>query len=303
MTIRLPCRSLLRKYVRLIPPTCLLLLTCSSRPALQLTSSAEQVGATSIIHTPSLNQRPANLTVTEIARQVTVRVLTEPGSGSGVIIDHQGQTYTVLTCEHVVANNNSGHYTVMTADGINHPARRKSIIYSGNIDLALVQFDSKTPYRVAELGDSSTLSTGKRLYAAGFPSYHFIDENAIEDTRDWGTKAFRLTRGKVSLLSEHSLPGGYRLGYTNEVEQGMSGGPVLNERGQVVGINGRLKYPLQGIDVFTFTDGTKPSVQLFQQMEALSWAIPIATFRQIAGISVKSKSTPHCLAKPGGKIS
>jgi len=33
----------------------------------------------------------------------------------------------------------------------------------------------------------------------------------------------------------------------------MSGGPVLNQNGQVVG--GRLKYPLQGIDAFTFADG------------------------------------------------
>ena len=79
---------------------------------------------------------------------------------------------------------------------------------------------------------------------------------------------------------------GYGLGYTNEIEQGMSGGPVLNESGQVVGINGRLKYPLQGIDGFTFADGTKPSIKLFKQMEALSWAIPISTFRQLTEVSL-----------------
>ena len=92
--------------------------------------------------------------------------------------------------------------------------------------------------------------------------------------------------GEVSLLLERSLSEGYGLGYTNEVEQGMSGGPVLNESGQLVGINGRLKYPLQGIDVFTFVDGTKPSIELFKQMEALSWAIPISTFQQLAEVSL-----------------
>ena len=235
-----------------------------------------------VANAPSLNQQHSQPTVAKIARQVTVRILTEPGFGSGVIIDRQGQTYTVLTCEHVVADSQDDHYAVLTADGMTHPARRKPLTHLGDTDLALMQFKSKTPYRVAELGDSDTLSIGERVYASGFPNYQFLSKNNVEDTRDWGIRAFQFTKGEFSLLLKRSLPEGYRLGYTNEVEQGMSGGPVLNQSGQLIGINGRLKYPLQGIDVFTFADGTKPSVEFFQQMEALSWAIPITTFRQIA---------------------
>jgi len=257
--------------------------TCSSISVSQPTSSAATKGITeSLTHFPNSSQQPNNLPVAEIARQVTVRILTEPAYGSGVVIARHGQTYIVLTCQHVVIDNKSGNYKVLSADGIIHPARRKSLLRLEGVDLGLVEFESKVPYQVAALGNSNTLSVGDRVYAAGFPNYHFINQNAIEDTRNWGTRAFHLTIGKVSLLSERVLPGGYRLGYTNEVELGMSGGPVLNERGQLVGINGRLKYPLQGIDVFTFTDGTKPSEKLFEQMEALSWAIPIATFRQAA---------------------
>lgn len=70
------------------------------------------------------------------------------------------------------------------------------------------------------------------------------------------------------------------MGYTNDIEQGMSGGPVLDQYGRLIGINGRLKYPPQGIIAFMFADGTVPSKKLFQQMEALSWAVPSATFRQ-----------------------
>ncbi|GAA6619784.1 serine protease [Scytonema sp. NUACC26] len=233
-------------------------------------------------NTPSLTYQQNRITVAEIAEQVTVRVLTEPGSGSGVIVERQGQTYTVLTCLHVVANSQDDRYSVLTFDGLTHRARRKSVHSIKNADLALVQFESQKPYRVGILGDSNVLSVGEPVYASGFPNYYFPSKNVVEDTRTWGTRAFRLTKGKVSLLSNRSLSGGYRLGYTNEVEQGMSGGPVLNKRGQIIGINGRLKYPLQGIDVFTFTDGTKPSVKLFQEMEALSWGIPIATFQQEA---------------------
>ena len=224
-----------------------------------------------------------HLLVAKIARQVTVRILTKTADGSGVVIARQGQTYTVLTCQHVAAASKDGQYNVLSVDGRIHPAHRKSILNLEGLDLALVQFNSKVSYQIARLGDSNTLSIGNFVYATGFPNYHFINHDAIEDTHGWGNRAFHLTKGKVSLLTERSLPGGYRLGYTNEVELGMSGGPVLNDSGQVVGINGRLKYPLQGIDVFTFTDGTKPSEELFEQMEALSWAIPITTFRQVAG--------------------
>ena len=36
-----------------------------------------------------------------------------------------------------------------------------------------------------------------------------------------------------------------------------------------------LKYPFQGIEAFTFTDGTIPKEEDYLQMESLSWAIPI----------------------------
>lgn len=217
--------------------------------------------------------------IAAIARQVTVRVLTKTTAGSGAIVYRQGQTYTVLTCDHVVAGSQDGGYTVLTPDGVTHSARRQSMQALAGVDLALVQFDSPTSYRVADLGNSEALTRGDRVYASGFPNYQFLNKSRVEETRNWGTKAFRLTMGEVSLLLKRTLPEGYSLGYTNEVEQGMSGGPVLNQKGELVGINGRLKYPLQGIDVFTFADGTKPSVELFRQMEALSWAIPTATFQ------------------------
>lgn len=281
--------SLNNAKVRLLPVTLaflgllgigsLLWISLSKRP-IRSTSSGDKKSVYTT-NNPVLNRQQNSQMIAEIAKQVTVRIFTESGAGSGVIIAHHGQTYTVITSEHVVADSQTGQYTVLTADGMNHPAQRKFIKYQ-EADLALVQFESKTLYRVAALGNSDVLLTGEQVYASGFPNYRFLSRNDIEDTRSWGTRAFRFTKGEFSLRLQRSLPAGYRLGYTNEVEQGMSGGPVLNESGQVVGINGRLKYPLQGIDVFTFADGTKPSVELFQQMEALSWAIPTATFQQIA---------------------
>lgn len=221
-----------------------------------------------------------NNSVSEIAKRVTVRVLANNGAGSGVIINRQGQTYTVLTCDHVLAERDDNNYTILTSDGRTYPARRLPSPQFGDKDLALVQFISEQSYQVVAMGNSN-VSIGEDVYAAGFPNWHWVNPKAIEDTRNWGTRAFRLTKGNVGMIADRSLPRGYQLGYTNEIENGMSGGPVLDSNGRLIGINGRLKFPPQGIGVYRFADGTMPSPALFQRMEALSWAIPIAAFRQM----------------------
>lgn len=220
-------------------------------------------------------------TVEKIAGEVTVRILTESAPGSGVTIEHQGNTYTVLTCHHVIAESKKGIYRMLMPDGKIYPARLKSTPKLKGLDLALVEFESKNIYQVVKLGESKDLVSDSSVYAAGFPNNHVVNSEQIEDTSNWGVRAFQLTSGKIGLISPQSLPEGYSLGYTNEVASGMSGGPVLNDKGELIGINGRLKYPVQGIDAFVFADGTKPSVEVFQQMEALSWAIPIATYQQV----------------------
>lgn len=232
---------------------------------------------------PKVSQNLAvnNVSVPEVARQVTVRIFSNSSAGSGVIISRQGQVYTVLTCDHVLNEKDNNNYTILTSDGRTYPA--KKLLYSqfGDKDLAIVQFTSPQSYKIAEMGNSDNLAMGETVYAAGFPNWYWINPKAIESTRDWGMRAFRLTRGNVEMISARSLPRGYQLGYTNEVENGMSGGPVLDQNGRLIGINGRLKFPPQGIAVYRFADGTMPTSTAFQRMESLSWAIPISTFRRL----------------------
>ena len=217
----------------------------------------------------------------EIARQVSVRIVANKGAGSGVIIGRRGQVYTVLTCAHVVNEGQGNSYSILAPDGRTYSARLVRSVQFGDRDLALVQFTSQEDYQVVEMGDSDNLSIGEQLYAGGFPNWHWVNKDEIADTRNWGWRAFRLTRGNVGMIPERSLPRGYQLGYTNEVEDGMSGGPVLNSNGQLVGINGRLKFPPQGIQVYRFADGTAPSQTLYQRMAGLSWAIPIGIFQRM----------------------
>ncbi len=220
-------------------------------------------------------------TVEQIAKQITVRIFTEnKGEGSGVIIARQGQIYTVLTCEHILFESKDNKYNILTADGQIHQGERQRSPKFTNLDLALVEFTSDRIYVVSQIGNSEKINVGDIVYAAGFPNSHSINSGAIESTRNWGLKAFRFTTGNLGMVSERSLLGGYQLGYSNDIEQGMSGGPLLDINAQLIGINGRFKNPLKGILVFTFTDGTKPSPELFEKMKSFSWAIPIATFQK-----------------------
>ena len=77
------------------------------------------------------------------------------------------------------------------------------------------------------------------------------------------------------------MEGGYQIGYTNDIEKGMSGGPLLNARGEVVGVNGVHAYPLWG-DPYQYKDGSEPNAALREQMSKYSWGIPIDTFKQLA---------------------
>lgn len=256
----------------------------SSSASFNKSTSRFDKGVDDTTRTLAQSSSQVDSSVAEMARLVTVRVLTKLGAGSGVIVDRQGQTYTVLTCDHVANPSPDDRFTVLTPDGQTHSAYRKRLPSLEGVDLALVQFESRTPYRVAALGNPKNLSSGEQVYASGFPNYQYQGSNSVEETLNWGLRAYRLTAGTIAmLLSNQSLPRGYQLGYTNDIEPGMSGGPVLDREGRLIGINGRGKHPIQGIDAFTLADGTTPSPELFKRMEALSWAVPISRYVQRSG--------------------
>ncbi len=218
-----------------------------------------------------------------LAVAVTVRLLGESGAGSGILIGFDGSKYTVLTNNHVIELMGD-KFEVMTGDGKLHKGQIVKEERFQGLDLGLVSFTAPRKYTVAPI-EPQRVRPQAKLYAAGFPNYRAVGPDRLEDTRSWGVEAFKFTQGNfIMKLQDKALEGGYQLGYSNEVEQGMSGGPLLNAYGRVVGVNGRLKYPIQGIDAFSFTDGSKPTKEEYELMETLSWAIPIPSFLSNTGI-------------------
>lgn len=218
----------------------------------------------------------------QIARSISVKVYTGYTNGSGLIIHRQGSVYTLVTNHHVLTP--GAPYRVETADGRVYPAQVvKNAAFGGN-DLALLQFSSTQDYPVAALGTGASLAVGDRVYVGGFP-------NGIDPSQAGG---FVFREGTVTLLPDRPLEKGYQLGFTNPIDKGMSGGPLLNARGEVVGINGMHAYPLWG-NPYIYIDGSEPSAATREVMVRSNWAIPMETLVQLAaGLSLRYASSADC---------
>ncbi|MEH2013189.1 MAG: trypsin-like peptidase domain-containing protein [Nostoc sp.] len=155
-----------------------------------------------------------------IAQQITVRI-DGANTGSGVILESQGNNYTVLTCWHVVQL--EGSYTVQTSDGKQYTINHSQVKRLPNVDLAVFQFTSNQNYFVAKKGNSEQVKLGTNVYVAGYPQ---------------GTSDIDFRRGSISRVVTKPN-NGYAFIYDIGGFPGMSGGPILDEQGKLVGIHGR----------------------------------------------------------------
>lgn len=205
---------------------------CSLGTAAILT--LELAGFTQLAHLQPLPQSSLSVTqvtqadIATLTQQVTV-VINGQNPGSGVIIGKQGNTYTVLTANHVVAS--PDEYQIVTADGVEYPLNYTTVRRLPNLDLALVQFTSNQPYAIAQMGDSEVAQPGTLVYIAGWPHPGIAITERI----------FQMTPGQISGRSQSGTESGYELVYTNITRSGMSGGPVVDTFGRLIGIHGRAE--------------------------------------------------------------
>jgi tetratricopeptide (TPR) repeat protein len=162
--------------------------------------------------------------VQRIAQQTTIQI-TGCAQGSGVIIQKTGNTYTVLTAAHAVKNNGCK----MTAPDDNGYQISQVKAFPNNVDLAVFKFTSNKTYPVAKLIDNSDrIEAGEPIYVSGFPLSTGIT-----------TSVFTFVKGDVVSNSTKQQGKGYSLIYSNSTLPGHSGGPVWNERGELVAIHGQ----------------------------------------------------------------
>jgi len=186
-----------------------------------------------VITLPAVTYAKTAQEVAEIAGPITVQVNSSLGDGSGVIISRSGNIYTVLTVNHVVADSEVT-YSVRTNDGKDYPVTAIASLQTTEEepDLAIVRFEAEEEYPLATLGNSEQAVIGSQIYVFGYPSTGGLF--GIEREPE-------LSPGLVT-SRPRSRPEGYTLRYQAVTWSGMSGGPVFDADGRVVGLHGQGEF-------------------------------------------------------------
>jgi len=169
----------------------------------------------------------------------------EVGGGSGFIVSEDGM---VLTNAHVVSDKEAD-YTVLTNDGKKYPA--KVLARDTLRDLAIIKIEKEKivdnegkltlkSFPTVEFGDSDKLQIGQTVIAIG---------NALGEFRN------TVSVGVISGLGRTVTASGGGMVETQEdviqtdaaINMGNSGGPLLNLKGEVIGVNFAMAQEAQSI--------------------------------------------------------
>ncbi len=172
------------------------------------------------------------LSATQIYKQdspgvvsITARTATGEDKGTGIVLNNEG---LILTNDHVVEGATSLSISV---DGSSTRTASATLVgEEANSDLALIRVDpSGLSLQPLKLAGTSGLQVGEQVYAIGNPY-------GLEET---------LTKGIISALKrEISAPDGAKITGALQTDAalnpGNSGGPLLNNQGEVIGVNSQI---------------------------------------------------------------
>lgn len=172
----------------------------------------------------------------------------EVGGGTGFIVSDDGM---ILTNKHVVSDKDA-EYTVLANDGEKYEA--KVLARDDTNDLAILKIE-KNGLPTVELGDSDSIVIGQTVIAIG---------NALGEFRN------TVSVGVVSGLSR-SITAGGNVGEAEQltgviqtdaaINPGNSGGPLLNIKGQVIGIDTAIVKGAQNIGFAIPINDAKSDIQ------------------------------------------
>ncbi|MBH8573745.1 trypsin-like peptidase domain-containing protein [Nostocaceae cyanobacterium CENA369] len=209
----------------------------------------------------------------QLAKTITVKIYANELLGSGTLLQRKGQIYTVVTNAHVLRAAKPP-YQIQTPNGQVYEASVLQVAKFQKNDLAALQFRSPdVVYTIANVKDTSSLQVGDEVFVGGFTSDLNAQKLSTQTNKIFNNQ-FVFTSGRISLLLNKALDQGYQIGYTNDVRKGMSGAPLLNKHGEVIGINSLHKDPIWDTPE-VYQDGSQPEQSLQKLITGSSMAVPI----------------------------
>lgn len=208
--------------------------------------SAYNKVAPSVVHVAS----------TVLTRNFFMEVVPQEGVGSGVIVSPDGY---ILTNNHVVEN--AKFIKVVLSDGSENDATLVGA--DPSTDMAVIKIAQTPALQVAALGDSDALRIGMRAIAIGNPFR--LDRTITTGVISALNRTLRTEEGYiiVNVIQTDA-----------SINPGNSGGPLVNSKGEVIGINTAIFSPIQG------------SV-------GIGFAIPINTAKKVMKELIEKGSVSH----------
>lgn len=179
----------------------------------------------------------------------------EVGGGTGFIISKDGM---VLTNKHVVSDTEA-EYTVITNDGEKYSAEILAIDPVQDLAIIKIQKDEKgnppqKEFKPVTLGDSSTLQIGQTVIAIGNALGEFNNTVSVGVISGLGRNITASGAGMVETLEDV-------IQTDAAINRGNSGGPLLNLKGQVIGVNVAMAEAAQSIGFAIPVDRAKRDIE------------------------------------------
>jgi tetratricopeptide (TPR) repeat protein len=254
---------------------------------------AALIGTTTVLIQPQVATALTADAVNQIANEITV-LIDGQSPGSGVIVARQGNRYYVLTARHVVATEDE--YTVVAPDGARYDIDYRTVRKLPDVDLAVLQFTSDRQYKIATLGNYDYSNEFWNVFVSGWFS---AGNNAANPVRRF-SPGLLISKNFALASAQDPISRGYELFYTNNTDIGMSGGPLLDSSGRVIGIHGRA----EGEEIYDKESGEVSRLKL-----GFSSGVPVRTFLRLApqavgslALQVENSSPPPLTAQETASI-
>nr|WP_027701074.1 trypsin-like peptidase domain-containing protein [Clostridioides mangenotii] len=143
------------------------------------------------------------------------------GVGTGIIVDSKGY---ILTNSHVVSDGKATSVNVLFNDGSDTSG--KVVWYDSQLDLAIVKVE-KSGLSPAEFADSDKIKVGDISIAIGNPLGLEFQKSVTQGIISGLDRSIETEQAKMTGLLQTDA----------SINSGNSGGPLLNSKGQVIGIN------------------------------------------------------------------